>query len=82
MEVLPQEPDHIGETTWDVENMMDVEMYEASVKRMSTIACEASLNKLKMYKGWFRLCPSREEKLHFSGPNYVERRSLWAEKVY
>jgi hypothetical protein len=31
-------------------------------------------------KGQFRLCPSREEKHHFSRPNYVKRRSLWAEK--
>jgi hypothetical protein len=32
--------------------------------------------------GRFRLCPSREEKRHFSGPNYVERRSLWDENIY
>lgn len=76
VEVLPQELDHIGETTWDVEHMMDVEMYEANVKRMSIIACEASLNKHKMYKGRFRLCPSWEEKRHFYVSNYVERRSL------
>ena len=33
-----------------------------------------------MPKGRFRQCPSRVEKRHFSGSNYVERRSLWAEK--
>jgi hypothetical protein len=33
-------------------------------------------------QGRFRLCPSREEKRHFSGPKYVERRSLWAEKIH
>jgi len=32
------------------------------------------------FKGRFRLCPSREEKCHFFESNYVERRSLWAEK--
>ena len=31
MEILPQEPDHIGETTLDVEHIMDVEMYEVDV---------------------------------------------------
>ena len=31
-------------------------------------------------KGRFTLCPSREVKRHFSGPNYVERRSLRVEK--
>ena len=33
-------------------------------------------------KGRFKLWPSWEEKHHFSGPNYVERRSLWAEQIY
>ena len=33
-------------------------------------------------EGQFTLCPSREEKRHFPGPNYVQRRSLWVEKVY
>ena len=34
---------------------------------------------LNYLMGQFRLCPSRVEKRHFYGPNYVERRSLWAE---
>ena len=33
-------------------------------------------------KGRFRLCSNREEKHNFSGPNYVERKILWAEKIY
>ena len=32
--------------------------------------------------GRFRLCPSQEERRHYSGADYVERRSLWVEKVY
>ena len=35
-----------------------------------------------MFKGWCRLCPSPEEKHHFYGPNYVERRNLWDEKIF
>ena len=37
-------------------------------------------NLCHVIQGHFTLCPSREEKLHFSGPNYDERRILWAKK--
>ena len=47
----------------------------STIHRRLCAVCEWIVN-----KGRFRLCPSREEKRHYFGPNYVERRSLWAEK--